>query len=70
MIGPADLEAWNEDAPEAAAATSARDASAAGPSVLDHWRRRGELMSRLAAGRVLTTTEWRELRGPMMGRRF
>lgn len=70
MIGPADLEAWNEDAPEATAATSPTGASAAAPSVLDHWRRRGELMSRLAAGRVLTTTEWRELRGPMMGRRF
>lgn len=68
MIGPADLEAWNEDAPEAAASPS--DASAAAPSVLDRWRRRGELMSRLAAGRVLTTTEWRELRGNIMGRRY
>ena len=70
MIGPADLEAWNEDAPEAATATSRIDSNDAGGSLVDRWRRRGELMSRLAAGRVLTTTEWRELRGNMMGRRF
>lgn len=66
MIGPADLEAWCDEDSMVETQTSAT--ASARPSADDRWRNRNEAFLRLATGRPLSLTEWRNLRSGLFGR--
>ena len=60
MIGPADLEAWSEDA-DASCEPIRTPAE-------ERLRRHRLLLARAACGRPLSPSEWRELKAGVFGR--
>lgn len=60
MLGPADLAAWTED--------HSREIDPPRSPAEESARTHRLLLARLACGRVLTPSEWRELRKGFYGR--